>query len=217
MGAMTLKEYMDGHEVAVRQLFDSLAYYRKLIKQSIPPGFTSDMVPLPVDAASEDIKKAFCGYCDEHPEFRKKQEEANKGSMVYKANVLAHVTICGSILQVAHMAIYIFSKYNGGCQVLTGNHKRFGIGRKVNSLPLGLIIYAGRNQYNHWWDQKPRKATQEIFDLIAIHNLKGGKDPAFNLEIKNLNISSNILGLIGWETYKDYEKDIIDMLSKFGD
>lgn len=212
MGTMTLKEYMDSHEVAVRQLFDSLAYYHELIKHSIPPGFNSDMMPLHVDATSEDIEKAFRRYYDEHPEFRKKQEEANKGFTVYEANALAHATICGSILQVAHMAISIFSKYNGECQVLTGDHRRFGIGRKVNGLPLGLIIYAGRNQYNHW-DEEPRKATQEIFGLIATHNLKGGKDPAFNLEINNLNIySHNILGLIGWKIYEDYTKDMIDML-----
>ena len=204
---------MDGTKHAVIQLFDSLNYYSKLIEESMPPDFYGSM---DIDASHDDIAEAFNKYWKENSEFRDKQDYANKMGDEYLATVFAHATICGSILQVAHMAISKFSTYDGECLVLTEKYKRFGIGREVNNIPLGLVIYAGRNQYNHW-DENAKLKTKEIFDFIATKNgALNYKDPCFDLEHEKLKIySHNILGLIGWKIYEDYEKDILDMLSKF--
>lgn len=204
---------MDGTEYAVRQLFDSLKYYQTLILDSMPPDFC---VSMDIDASHEDIAEAFNKFWKENSEFREQQEYANKIGDEYLARVFAHATICGSILQVAHMGISKFSKYDGECLVLTGEHRRFGIGREINNIPLGLVIYAGRNQYNHW-EENANKRTKEIFDLIATKNgTLDYKDPCFDLEYEKLKIySHNILGLIGWETFEDYESDMLDMLSEF--
>lgn len=210
---MNFSNYIAGTKHAVCQLFDGLSYYKKLIEESMPPDLCG---VLDFDDSHDEIAQVFAKYWEENSEFREKQVYANTMGDKYLAGIFAHATICGSILQVAHMAISKFSKYDGECLVLTNEYKRFGIGRKVNNIPLGLVIYAGRNQYNHW-DEDAKPKTKEIFDLISTKNYtQTYKDPCFDLECPKIKIySHNILGLIGWQTYEDYEKDMIDMLSEF--
>ena len=214
---------MNGTEYAVKQLFRSLKYYQDLIAESMPPSFTGDMITDATygdiqNATHDDIQNAYIAYYNSNPEFENAQEYANKKFEEYLANDMAHAAICGSILQTAHMAISKFSEYEGDCEVLTGVHKRFGIGRLVNGLPQGLIIHAGRNQYNHW-DEEPRNRTRQLFDKIATKNgEREYKDPAFDIDNPILDIySHNIIGLLEWRSYEDYERDILDMLSEFED
>jgi hypothetical protein len=210
---MTLEQYMNKTEYAVRQLFDSLKYYQQLIKESVPPSVSFSTK---LNATKEEKDKAYqlARYCI--LDFQEKQDYANKKSDEYLAIHFAHATICGSILQIAHMAISSISKYDEDCLVLTNEYVKYGIGRKIRNIPIGLIIYAGRNQYNHW-DEESRQKVRKLFDLISTFNKSSDyKDPSFNLDNEYLKIySHNILELIGWKTYKDYENDITAMLSEF--
>lgn len=89
---------------------------------------------------------------------------------------------------------------------------KFCIGRIVNTLPIGIIILAARNQYNHWDDPKPRKLTVDVFDRLA--NVSGKyTDPAFDLNNSTLQTySHNVLSLLEWKDYSAYLKDIKALL-----
>jgi hypothetical protein len=80
----------------------------------------------------------------------------------------------------------------------------------VRGLPLGIVLYAARNQYNHWDDPKPHPITQAVFDVLALgHGYGQVRDPAFDLSNPKLNIySHNILALFEWTSYEAYEKGI---------
>jgi hypothetical protein len=209
---MTLAEYMDGTEYSARQLFASLEYYQELIRDSMPPGFSKE------GGTKEEFHKDGEEWYQKHiPEHDFAKEKGDE----YLAKYMGHASICGSILQMAHMGISQFSKCCAPCDCLSGKHKKFGVGRKVRELPIGLIIYAGRNQYNHW-DESPREATKCIFNKLADREVEyqgellSFTDSSFDIECEFLEIySHNILGLIKWRTYEDYKKDMIDMLSEF--
>ncbi len=209
---MTLKEYMSGTEKAARQMFESLSYYQKLIRDSIPLSFSRE------GGSKEEFHEEWEKWYQEHiSEHNFAKEKANK----YLANYMGHASICGSVLQLAHMGISLFSKNILACECLSGKHKKFGVGREVRGLPIGLIIYAGRNQYNHW-DEKPKQHTLCIFKKLAEQEVeyKGEllsyTDSSFDIEGDYIELySHNILGLIGWKNYEDYEIDMLDMLSQY--
>lgn len=207
---MTSTEYMRQTEFAVRQLFDSLSHYHDLLEKemTIRPVFST--TGCNESEHWEQAKKFF-------NENKILNDEANKLSSELLGLKDSQALICGSILQVAFTAISKFSTYDGECLVLKNKNVKFGIGREVYNIPLGLVIYAGRNQYNHWDDEKPHNQTKKLFDLIATRNNElNYKDPCFNIDLENIDIySHNILGLIGWKNYEDYEKDMVDMLSEY--
>jgi hypothetical protein len=43
----------------------------------------------------------------------------------------------------------------------------FCIGRECYGIPLGLLIYAGRNQYCHWDDEEPHEVTRNVFYALS--------------------------------------------------
>lgn len=209
---LTLTEYLKQTEFAMRQLFDSLNYYRNKIKEA------HETLPHFEYCGRDDeeyIKKREEEYFEQHKEQNELGNQLLNEALGLKDS---QAVICGSILQIAHMGISKFSTFDGDCLILTNKQKKFGIGREIHNIPLGLIIYAGRNQYNHF-DEEVRQPTQKLFDLIATRNNEFDyKDPCFNLELEAIDIySHNIIGLIGWGNYEDYEKDMIEMLSKFED
>jgi hypothetical protein len=93
---------------------------------------------------------------------------------------------------------------------------RFCIGRRVRDVPIGLIIYAGRNQYCHADEEKLKPINASIFNLLA-HGIKGAqevKDPAFDLENKNITIySDNILSILEWNNFEAYITDMEILLN----
>jgi len=67
-----------------------------------------------------------------------------------------------------------------------GEILNFCCGRSVRGVPVGLIIYATRNQYNHQDANSLNKLNTTIFDTLAYnHGIKGMenvKEPAFECE-----------------------------------
>lgn len=169
-------------------------------------------------ANKEDRKKAFDEWCDENKEAI---EKSYKISREYLGVSFSNATLCGSVLQIAYMGITLFSSNNvipDSCKSFVNKGKkgkdpiRYCIGREVRGLPIGIVIYAARNQYNHWDDPKPRRITQAVFDTLA--SVYGSvKDPAFDLSNPELKIySHNVLGLLGWHSYNAYWMDIHELL-----
>jgi hypothetical protein len=86
------------------------------------------------------------------------------------------------------------------------------------TVPIGLIIYAARNQYNHWDEEHLRNRVNEwVFNTLATrHGIKGAekfKDPAFDLNNKMIQIfSSNVVFILGWHSYDLYLADMENLL-----
>ena len=99
--------------------------------------------------------------------------------------------------------------------------KKYCVGRFVNDVPLGLIIYAGRNQFNHLDAQELFEPSKTIFTRIGQIGpsrfvKEPYQDPAFDLNNRTIiNFASNITALIGWRNYNTFENDMIEMLEKY--
>ena len=209
---MDASEYIRETEHAVRQLFDGIAHYQHILKEMLNPVFMSNTS----FDDKESWEKEFSRWLEENKE---ELEKSRKKSREYFGLSFSNATLCGSILQIATMAVELFSKNEEipkRCRSFLNSGQKavkYCIGRKVRGLPLGIIIYAARNQYNHWDDPKPHKITKAVFDALALnHNYGHVKDPAFDLSNPTLNIySHNILGLLEWKSYEAYEEDIREL------
>ncbi len=202
---MTFDQYIEQTEHAVKQLFEALAFYQALLKQVTPVIFVCD------DTDAESLEK----WCDQNREAIKiygtKQRE-------YIGYTVAQSTICGSILQISSMGIQWFSKN----ELIPSQYQKiikegsspvkYCIGRLIRNIPIGLIIYAGRNQYNHMNEVKYRPITKKVFDQLACFEYSV-KDPALDLENpKIIAYAHNILALFDWRQYGDYLKDIKNII-----
>jgi hypothetical protein len=202
-------EYIRETEHALRQLFDGVAYYRKLLQEINHPMFITDA---PIGDENE-YKAEFSRWCNDNKEAI---QNSHRKSQEYFGLSFSNATLCGSILQIASMGIDLFSLNNeipDPCKTIVKEGKKavkFCVGRIVRGLPLGIIIYAARNQYNHWDDPNPHKIAQKVFDALALNHGYGSvRDPAFDLSSRNLKIySHNVIALLEWKSYESYLTDI---------
>lgn len=139
----------------------------------------------------------------------------------FAAEKYALSVLCGSILNVAFCALREFStqavipsdlrelpaiqKYSSYC-----------VGRRVRGIPIGLIVYAARNAYNHYDDERLRNPSESVFDKLATWPCAncGFKDPLFDSQSTHRWIlSSNTIELLEWRCFRGYERDMRHMLS----
>jgi hypothetical protein len=98
----------------------------------------------------------------------------------------AKATLCGAIAQVAYVAIKQHSQnevVDAACArlgVTQGSPTaKFCVGRRVHGLPLGLLVYAARVQYNHWEEGTPSRAVpRAVFAALLEHY---AEDTAFDM------------------------------------
>lgn len=207
---MTPDDYLNQTEKAIRQLFDSLRYYQGLLDRIEPQVFVTE-----TEATVEEIRQW-------EEENREAMDRCRNAERDYFGQVFSNQTICGSILQIAARGISIYSNHTTiptSCSsFITPSHGKvipFCVGREVRSLPIGLIIYAGRNQYAHWDDQSLSSTNTKIFDIMSREHGYGSHliDPSFDLTNQQLKIySHNILAILGWRMYEDYISDMKDMI-----
>lgn len=135
----------------------------------------------------------------------------------------SEATFCGSILQVAFMGIRLCPQNTSvpeNCKEIVSADKNclpFCIGREICGLPVGLIIYAGRNQYNHWNEGGDlRKANRMVFDALALaHANDQLRDLAYDLGNPTITVyaSELVLGILIWTTYDAYLAEMTNLLS----
>lgn len=136
----------------------------------------------------------------------------------YSENIL-----CGSILQIAFTAIEMFSnnsdypiKYN---DIFKSEHKaiKFCIGREIAKTNIGLIIYAGRNQFVHWQDDYVNNMTKRIFEGIEIEYYNNPTmDLAYSLSNPMIRIHAKyiVLHLLKWKSYSNYINDMNQIIKE---
>ena len=220
----TPQEYLQRTESASRILFEGIVSYTLILRESPPPVFVHSCDG---HAESEEqIQKREKAYAD----WESTQDEAiqisREAQRKFVAESFALGVLCGSVLQIAYMGIQLFPRDDQVSsdlpeafeKCITDTTKKICIGRISDFIPIGLIIYAGRNQYNHIDDKgNLRNLNRAVFNHLAgrYDHLfdKPYKDPPFDLESPRLtNYAHNITGLLGWRDYESYEKDMRELL-----
>ena len=133
----------------------------------------------------------------------------------------SEATFAGSILQVAAMGIRYFSRNEfipPCCEGIVPKSADsvipFCIGRELHGLPIGLIIYSARNQYDHW-DENPKPITSKVFaELSEAFSNNMHYDLAFDIGNPTITVYANevLLGATGWTTYEHYLAEMGELL-----
>ena len=134
-------------------------------------------------------------------------------------------TLAGAIIQVAATGIRLFSTNKvipDDCtNIVPPNAKLaipFCIGKRKYGLPIGLIIYAARNQYAHW-EEDPHQVTTNVFHQLTIAFWDNPLyDLAYDLENPTIDIYANeiLLGGLNWTTYEIFRSEMEELLGLNG-
>jgi len=211
----SVEQYLMETEPAIRNLFENLKPYYAILKKIKWPAFGS------LNTSEEACEAGFKKWQRKNRATYKRASERLREYLGYRISI---GTLCGSILQIAYMGIVLFSKNRvvppEFSSVIKAGSKdaRFCIGRRAREVPIGLIIYAGRNQYNHMDERNLKLLNTFIFDILATnHGIKRAqkiKDPAFDLCNKTIEIySANVLSILGWDSYDGYIADMKGLLT----
>jgi len=211
------EEYLKRTESAVTKIFEGINSYIQILHNSKPPIYLGNA------GDTLNQRHAYKKWIDAN------QAEINasfKAQKEFSAEHFALATLCCSLLQIAAMGIQWFSKNEKIPEDLPESLSsidpkskiaKFCIGRRIKNLPIGLVIYAGRNQFNHMDDEQLKEPNITIFNILA-HNYADptnqfSKDPAFDLKNDTLiNFAANIVGLLEWKEYESYSSDMYPLI-----
>ncbi|GAO35481.1 hypothetical protein SCT_0868 [Sulfuricella sp. T08] len=168
------------------------------------------------------------------------REELDKHKENFSSTDVAREVIAGSILQIAYVAIERYAVRKGKSdnalyfeseinRLIQENPKarskrafllpeEFCVGRDIGHLPMGMIVYAGRNQYNHFGEKRLSVLNEVVFNHL--HNLwpAPGNGLSFNLYGDKHFHSYSVLAALGWTDntkelgYPAYKQDLSDVL-----
>lgn len=201
--------YLQKTESAVRLLFDGIATYLRILEEAPIPIFSGTGPRSP--ESEERFKEWFLANQENLEATRRAQES-------FLAEAFALDTLCGAILQVALKALELYSPGGTIPEHLRGKGSpsmaKFCVGRVLRSVPLGMVVYAGRNQHTHFNDGPLREPSASIFEFLATaHGYGSLRDPAFDLTNPRLvSYASNITALMGWRSYASFTDDLRSML-----
>lgn len=126
-------------------------------------------------------------------------------------------TLAGAITQVAAAGIRLFStntEIPDDCSEFVPDTAKsaipYCIGERKFGLPIGLIIYAARNQYSHW-EEDPHKVTANVFRQLVISFWNNPMyDLAYDPGNPTIDIYANeiLLGGLGWSSYVKYRSEM---------
>lgn len=200
------KSYFAKTKTATCKLFQGIEAYRSIIKRA--PVFTNSF--LDEHDLNAQVEQWRQQTATEWLAYDAALEE-------YLAQSFAQATLSGSVLQIAAKAIECYgsgSDIQSDFDKLSPKIKKFCVGRIIRGVPIGLIIYAGRNQHMHFNEESLRPLTADIFKCLAKNHPYPKTvtiDPALDIQPK-LSYASNVLALLGWRSYNDYERDMYNLL-----
>ncbi len=208
---MTAADYLEQTKKAIQQLFSALAFYKNLSRQAVGPTFVGWY------ADEEDRDAQLQRWLvEKKPEIERAREKSREYFGIYESQNV----ISGGILQVAFMGIQLFSPNSGipkSCAKFVKPDTKavkFCIGREVLGLPLGLVIYAGRNQHYHADEEKLHPINLAVFDHLANYESKGKyQNPAFVPSKDFSSLANNVLFILAWRDYEAYVRDMQELLN----
>lgn len=218
---MSIETYLKDTRYAIEQLLSNLRFYRDLYSELLEALHEhKDFVfsdEYNSDPENPDYDKELARYEHESTETQARCKAAL--SKLPGAGVSRNA-IAGAIVQIAFMGIKMHSKrtdipegweaFGVSSKGSRNNLRLFGGGRLVwGQVPVGLVIYAARNQYNHY-DEAPKNAlVQEVFRRIRSYgreNLAFEDVPSFDTNAEG--VADHLLSLLGWNSYEQVAADL---------
>lgn len=216
-GKRLIQDYLGAVDSAVKRLFEARADYYRLIntlfKDSLPPIFVTNR-----NNPEEVRERDYRVWLEKEPN-KGKSERAVLAKEKLSNEQFALSVIDGSLLQVAFKAIKLYSENSintSPFENLNKNYYEFSVGKKIRGVPSGLIIYAGRNHYNHLEDGgKLRKPTKEVIDFLNNNYKESKPNILFNFDSDNklpISLATNFVSLLGWDDEYNFKSSIEDMI-----
>jgi hypothetical protein len=172
----------------------------------------------------------------------KTREELERHKGEFSGTDVAREIIAGSILQIAYVAIERFSvlgeKSKNAVHFETEINRlisenlstrwnkkapfslpeAFCVGRDIGDLPLGVVVYAGRNQYNHFSENRLCVLNEVVFNHL--HNMwpSPRNGISFNPYDDKRPRAYSVLAALGWTDsssglgYVAYKKDLCNVM-----
>lgn len=211
----SVDEYLKRTHSAVDKLFAAIDSYYELLRDPERPTFF---------AWGDDEPRIEKEYQEWEENNRQQIDECLRRDVEFANEAFAIRTLCSAILQFAFMAFKQFSTNvivpPAFQHVIKPNHPavRFCIGRLIDDIPIGLIVYAGRNQSHHYDDKTYREPTKTVFSKLANwYSPRFNKyflDDRFDLKNPNIvNFADCILWKLDWNSCASYENDICALFS----
>lgn len=224
------EEYLNQTRYALSNLFKIIDEFNATIRNKTPP--------VAIFSGNRGSIDSLYKEWEEDPSIVKKRNAAHKLQSDFDAKKFSYEVACGAVLQIAYQAIVLYGTPTEldnnyltlliGVKRINDKVKRFFNGREVRGVPLGLVIYAGRNQYNHLDESnKLNRLNTNIFERLSKENeLKltecqvevfGSERvirPIFKLNLQHTNYSSNIINALGWSSLRNYEDDLRQLITK---
>ena len=205
-------EYFQKTEFAVKHAYDGIAacwaYFQKGCTFMEPPVREGEMLVYSPPTTPEGKAKLKHGI-----ELQRKYFELKISEAIF----------AGSIFQAAYMAIWLYkppaSIPKSLAHLVKPSHlaARFCTGKECHGVQTGLIIYAARNQYNHWGEGEDLNALNKfIFDRLAqAFDDDIFADLAFELTNPTINIYANeiLLTALRWHSYEIYLAEMKQLLN----
>jgi hypothetical protein len=206
-------EYLQRTEHAVRHAYSGLAFcwshYQQALQHTTPPVAKDGNYVLEPPQTPEERAKL-----DRSLELLREHFELK----------ISEAMFAGFILQVAHMAIRLYSRNETippNCARFVEPSQKtaipFCIGKECHGIPTGLAIYAGRNQYNHWDEEESHPVTTKIFNALSAAFVDNPfSDLAFDLGNPTIPIyaSEILFTALGWNSYEKYFGEMTELLTQ---
>ena len=211
---MAINTYLNAVDSAVIHLLAARKDYHELISQlfkdSLPPIFCYNS-----NNSREVIDKDRIAWGN-HPVIKQQINSSSQALEKLANEQFALSIIDGSLLQIACKALELYSdntepfEYFPEFSLQINKH---AVGELVRNIPVGLIIYAGRNHYNHLEDGSDlRKPTKKIINKLNENTNLHKPFISFNFHNNKglpINLATNFIELIGWKTIGDFRKTFI--------
>jgi hypothetical protein len=211
-----IHNYLEAVDSVARRLFEARADYHEIIndlfKDSIPPIFVHNR-----NNPEEVIARDHAAWLEQkHIKIKKEKSDAAIENITNEQFALS--IIDGSLLQIACKGIELYSDNTHNTSPLpnlSDKACKFSVGEKIRGIPAGLIIYAGRNHYNHLEDGKRlRKPTKEIVSLLNVNYLQYKPNILFDFDSYNelpRNLTTSFISILGWDNAKDFRETLMSI------
>lgn len=204
-----IQEYLTKTKSAVEKYFEGWYEYSSILYEVKKPHFSN------WGEYTEEVHKKYKKWQIENEEALNK---ALKNEERYVDELFAQSTFAGAILELAHAGLKRYSTNQKShplvSHVIKTNSKlsQFCVGRIENRLPIGLIVLGGRNLHNHIDEDKLREPNLTIFNVLSGKSFSKYTNSYYDIDAgQRYNVLSNLIHLLKWNSYKDFEKDLLDM------
>ena len=199
---------------AASKLFAGIEDYRRNLREGIKG---STFVGNGADRAEFDAQYRQWAHAN-----RELVERSMAAQREFHSEKFAKATLCGAVLELAWKAIELYSTNSAvpeSVKEIVGSSDvgaKFALGREVRGVPIGLVIYAGRNQHVHFNENKLGRLNRAVIEKMAEDGHPGRKSPELDLKrFQGQSLASNVLYLLGWDKLETYEEDMRVLLSPF--